>query len=110
MADNKAGYEARAKILKAMAHPSRLMILDELAKGERCVCDLTELVGADVSTVSKHLAMLKGVGILAADKRGTQVFYQLKTPCVLKFFECVETVLKSNTEQHLEALRQCCQA
>ena len=51
----KSILEARAKVLKAMAHPSRLFILEELNKGERCVCDLTEMIGADVSTVSKHL-------------------------------------------------------
>ena len=57
--DSKARYEARANIMKAMAHPSRLFILDELSKGERCVCELTEMIGADVSTVSKHLSLLR---------------------------------------------------
>ncbi|RPJ48319.1 MAG: transcriptional regulator, partial [Candidatus Latescibacterota bacterium] len=51
--------EARARIIKAMAHPTRLFIVDELARGERCVCDLAEMVGADVSTVSKHLSILR---------------------------------------------------
>ena len=53
----RAKYEARAKIMKARAHPARLLIVDVLAtEGERCVCDLTELVGSDMSTVSRHLA------------------------------------------------------
>ena len=88
-------YEARAKVIKAMAHPTRLFIVEELSKGERCVCDLTEMVGADVSTVSKHLSLLKNAGIVEDDKRGTQVFYSLKVPCVLNFFTCVESVLES---------------
>lgn len=98
-------FEARARILKSMAHPTRLFILDELAKGERCVCDLTEMVGADVSTISKHLSVLKNAGLLEADKRGNQVWYRLATPCVLNFFGCVETVLRSNAENHLKMLR-----
>ena len=88
-------YEARARVIKAMAHPTRLFIVEELSKGERCVCDITEMVGADVSTVSKHLSLLKNAGIVADDKRGAQVFYSLKVPCVLNFFTCVESVLES---------------
>ena len=79
----KTILDARAKVLKAMAHPSRLFILEELEQGERCVCDLTELIGVDVSTVSKHLSVLKQAGIVIDDKRGNQVFYQLRVPCIL---------------------------
>lgn len=85
-------YESRARIIKALAHPTRLFMVDELSKGERCVCELRDMVGADISTVSKHLALLKAAGILADDKRGLQVFYRLKTPCVLGIFDCVEKV------------------
>lgn len=88
-------YEARARVIKAMAHPTRLFMVEELSKGERCVCDLTEMVGADTSTVSRHLSLLKNAGIVDDDKRGTQVFYSLKVPCVLNFFTCVESVLDS---------------
>ena len=88
-------YEARARVIKAMAHPTRLFIVEELSEGERCVCDLTEMVGADISTISKHLSILRNAGIVADDKRGTQVFYTLKVPCVLNFFTCVESVLES---------------
>ncbi len=101
----KARYQARAKIIKAMGHPTRLFILDELAgAGERCVCELTEMVGADMSTVSKHLAVLKGVGIVEDERRGSQVFYTLRVPCVLDFRGCVESVLKSNAELHRKLL------
>ena len=46
----KNHLEARAKVLKAMAHPSRLLMIEELSQGERCVCELTEMVGADVNS------------------------------------------------------------
>lgn len=92
---SRARYEARAKILKALGHPSRLMMIDELSRGERCVCELREIVGADLSTVSKHLSTLKNAGIVEDDKRGVQVFYRLKVPCVLNFFGCVEAVLEN---------------
>ena len=90
----KAHMEARARVMKALAHPSRLFIVDELSRGERCVCELTEMIGADVSTVSKHLAVLRSAGIVLDDRRGQQVYYRLRVPCILNFFGCVEAVLE----------------
>ena len=100
----QARYEARASIVKAMAHPTRLFIVDELAKGERCVNELTEMVGADMSTVSKHLTVLKSVGIIMDEKRGLQVFYSLRTPCIMNFFGCVESVMKTVAEENMAVL------
>ena len=90
-------YEARVRVVKAMAHPTRMFIVDELSRSsERCVCELTEMVGADISTVSKHLSLLKNAGIIGDEKRGNQVFYRLKVPCIMDFFRCVETVIECN--------------
>ncbi|MHB8077651.1 MAG: ArsR/SmtB family transcription factor [Candidatus Krumholzibacteriia bacterium] len=99
-------YEARAHVIKALAHPTRLFIVDELSRGERCVCELRDLVGADLSTVSKHLTLLKGAGILTDSKRGAQVFYRLRVPCVLNFFGCVEAVLEATAMQAVAVTRQ----
>ncbi len=90
----KARLEARARVMKALAHPSRLFIIDELARGERSVRALTGMIGADVSTVSKHLALLRKAGVVLDERRGQQVFYRLRVPCILNFFGCVEAVLE----------------
>jgi len=89
-------YKNRAKIAKALAHPSRLLMLDALAKKDLCVCELTEFVGADQTTVSKHLAVLKNIGLVEDRKDGLNVIYSLKVPCILNFFSCAESVIKSN--------------
>ena len=91
-----AKYKNQARIIKALAHPSRLLIVDELARGERSVRELTDLIGAEMPTVSRHLSVLRNAGILADDKRGLQVFYRLRVPCVLNFFQCVEAVQREN--------------
>ena len=101
----KAQYQAKASIIKAMSHPTRLFIVDELSKGERCVCKLTEMVGDDISTISKHLSILKNAGIVSDEKRGTQVFYSLRLPCVLNFFSCVESALKTNAKEQTALAR-----
>ena len=103
-ADTKAIYELRAQVVKALAHPTRLFIVDELAKGEQCVCDLTAMIGADTSTVSKHLSVLKQAGIVKDEKRGTTVFYQLRVPCILNFFGCIEVVIQSTTQERMRLL------
>lgn len=97
-----ARLEARAHILKAMAHPSRLLILEELTKGRRCVAELTALVGADISTVSKHLAVLREAGIVEGERSGAQIHYTLRVPCVLNFFGCVEAVMRSKAREQMK--------
>jgi DNA-binding transcriptional ArsR family regulator len=101
----KIRSESRAKILKAMAHPSRLFIIEKLSERAHCVCELTEMIGADTSTVSKHLSILKNAGIISDRKEGTMVYYSLKAPCLLKFLGCVETVIEQNIKQQLASLR-----
>jgi DNA-binding transcriptional ArsR family regulator len=88
----QADYKAQARILKALAHPSRLFIVDELSREERCVCELTDMIGVEMPTVSRHLSQLKAAGILEDEKRGAQVFYRLRIPCVMNFFKCVRSV------------------
>lgn len=92
----QARYKTQARILKALAHPTRLFIVDQLARGERCVCDLTAMIGVEMPTVSRHLSQLRNAGILVDEKRGAQVFYRVRVPCVLNFFECVEAVQRKD--------------
>lgn len=96
----------RTRTLKAMAHPSRLLILETLADGERCVCDLQRLVGSDISTVSKHLALMRRAGLVADRRQGMQVFYRLRVPCVMRFFECVDAVRDGDPPVQLGASRR----
>lgn len=102
-------YRLKAQIIKAMAHPSRLMILDALEQQEMCVCDLQKIVGSDLSTVSKHLSVMKNAGLVEDRKVGLQVFYRLRVPCIMQFFGCVEEVMASRfvSNHTVEALQTC---
>jgi ArsR family transcriptional regulator len=90
----KTVLQEKTKVLKALAHPARLWMVEQLEVGERCVCELVDGLGLDYSTVSKHLLVLKNAGVVTDDKRGKQVFYSLKVPCVLNFMHCIEAVIK----------------
>jgi DNA-binding transcriptional ArsR family regulator len=95
-------YRVRANIAKAMGHPSRMLILDVLREGEMCVCELTRLLGVDQSTVSRHLAVLKGAGLIQDRKEGSSVYYRLLVGCLEGFFHCIEKVLvEAHERQHL---------
>jgi len=91
---DRSVFTQQARMLKALAHESRLLIVDRLAKGECSVGQLVELVGGDASTVSKHLALLRAHGIVDDRREGNVVYYRLLTPCVCNFFTCATQVLK----------------
>ena len=100
-------YKTRAAIIKAMAHPTRLKIIDTLAEGEMCVGDLQSTVGGDMSTVSKHLTVMKNAGLVVDRKHGLQVFYSLRVPCIMGFFGCIEAVV-GMTNPEAPAPVACC--
>jgi ArsR family transcriptional regulator, arsenate/arsenite/antimonite-responsive transcriptional repressor len=92
--------ELRAKIVKSLAHPTRLMIVEELQNGEKCVCELAVMANVDMSTISRHLSSLKNAGVLSDEKRGTSVYYKLQCNCIPRFLSCIEAVIKSNTKRN----------
>lgn len=96
--------ERRAAVFKALAHPTRVFIVEQLAEGERCVCELTALLPADTSTVSKHLSVLKAAGVVQDEKRGLMVYYRLKMGCVLGFFSCIAKAMEEQAKEQLEAV------
>ena len=102
---DQALLHAKARVFKALGHPTRLFMIQELSKGECCVCRFAEHIDADLSTVSRHLAVLKQAGLVEDEKRGQQVFYRLRVPCVIQFMDCIEAVIKSSAEAHVELLR-----
>lgn len=101
----KSSPSHEASVFKALGHPARLAIVHELAEGERCVCDLVSLTKLGWSTVSRHLTVLKSVGVIADEKRGLQVFYHLKLPCVARFSACLQAAAEG---QDVAFTVRCC--
>ena len=70
-----------ARLLKALADPTRLQLVSMVAAredGEACVCDLTEPLGLTQPTISHHLKVLVEAGIFTRDKRGVWVYYRVR--------------------------------
>ncbi len=98
-------YELKTEIIQAAAHPIRLAIIEYLEGGEQCVCDIVSHVGAQRSNVSRHLALMLKAGVLECRKDGLKIFYQLKTPCILKFLNCVNQVLHERIQGEMALLK-----
>ena len=93
-------FEKQSKIVKAMAHPLRIAVVDFLKNGPQCVCDIAEYLGSERSNVSRHLSVLVNAGLLEYHKEGLKVIYRLKTPCILEFFSCVTACLKQQVKEN----------
>jgi len=95
--------EIRSEVIKAMAHPVRLMVIELLKDGEKSFSELMEYFDIDKSTLSKHISVLKVAGIVTSRRDGLEMFFHLQVPCVTDFFSCVTAVIKDKIKQ-----QQCC--
>ena len=89
----RKSIQHQADVLKALGHESRLLIVHRLGEGDCTAGELTELVGSDQSTVSKHLTVLRLHGIVSDRRDGNRIVYSLRTPCVLDFFACTGRII-----------------
>jgi len=92
-------YRLMAQVLGAAGHEVRLAILDYLRDGEQCVCDIAAHVGAGRPNVSRHLAVLRGAGLVEQRKDGLRMMYSLRCPCILNITTCVTGVLRERARQ-----------
>ena len=74
-------------MLKAVAHPMRILIVEALQGGDKCGKELCALGHINQSNVSRHLAMLKKAGIISDRREKTRMFYRLETPSVLHMLD-----------------------
>ena len=87
---NREYYNKLARRLKSLAHPTRLFIVLQQVRKPLCVCDLAERIGDDISTISKHITLLKNAGILQSTRDGQKTYYKLRVPCVLDYISCFQ--------------------
>ena len=98
--------KVRAEILKALAHPVRVLIVETLSKGDRCVCELNKLADIDQSNISRHLAVLKKAGMVTDRRDGMKVFYHLQTPCILNALKCTVEVMRAEANSKIILLKR----
>jgi len=98
-------YKARAKVMKALANPARLLIVDQLQHGERCLCEIQPHFKQDKSTLSRHVAELRNAGIISERREGVRIYLRLATPCILNIFDCVMGVISHEAKRTAKIAR-----
>lgn len=94
MQDSSSITLDRVSVIKALAHPTRLRIIEFLSSGPRCVSAIQAEVGSDLSTVSKHLSLMREAGWVSCEKRGLQIYYEIACTCLEDFLRCVDTLAR----------------
>ena len=98
-------FEKKAEILKAIAQPTRLKILDLLKDRERCVCEIYPALAQEQPNISKHLTFMKRAGIVDSRKEGLRIIYWIKAPEVLEILRHAEAILKREVEEDHKSLQ-----
>jgi len=92
IATRSVALEREAEILRALAHPTRLAIMDELSLGEECVCHLSRVLARPQPYVSKQLAELRAAGLVVDRPEGARTFYRLFDRRVTEVLEAVRAL------------------
>ena len=107
MVDKKSILDQKVAILKGIAHPVRLAVVEALADSEMCVCDIAEMFHFDRTTISKHLTLMKNLGILEDRKEGLKVYYSLRIRCLPSMLSRIEKVVEGNDPERLFVMGCC---
>ncbi len=94
---SEEAFETAAGLFRAVGDPERLRMLAILARGERCVTELAEAVGASLSTASQRLRVLRGEGLLQRRRDGKHIYYSLADDHVS---ELIGNALDHASEDH----------
>ena len=97
--------ELRADILKALAQPTRLKIIELLHDGERCVCEIFPAIEEEQSNTSRHLNLMMSSGILSRRKDGLKIYYAIKHPEVLEIVDLATTIMSQEIRGRHNLLR-----
>ena len=94
----------KADIFQALAHPTRIAILEYLSRGELSAGALIEKLGMEQANVSQHLAVLRAKQIVVNRKAGNQVFYTVRDPIILQVLALMRTYFQTHLKEALGML------
>jgi len=88
--------ELKAELFKAIGHPLRVRILEQLVEGERSVGALAEVLGVELAGVSQQLSVLRRAGVVITRRVGTTIHYSLRDPGMVELLAVARLMLVSN--------------
>ena len=97
--------KARARVLKALANPDRLEVVNLLSRGDYCLSELQPNFSISKSTLSRHVDALRRVGVVTERRVGVRVILHLATPCILRALDCAMQVVQADHARRTRAVR-----
>jgi DNA-binding transcriptional ArsR family regulator len=98
--------ELKAAILKAMAQPTRLKILESLRSGEKCICEIVPTINGEQSNISRHISMMQKSHLVTTHKEGVRVMVNVKDPKVFEILDKISAILKTRLKEQEKLLNQ----
>lgn len=97
--------ELKAEVLKALAQPTRLKILECLRGGERCICEIIPAVGGEQSNISRHISLMQRSRLVATRKEGVKVMVKVTDPKIFTILDQVGTILRNQMSVQTRLMR-----
>ena len=94
----------QAKTAKALAHPTRIAILEMLRGGERCVCEMEPELGASQANISQHLAALRDANLVVGRREGMRIQYQVNDERVFQVLDLLAAIRHDQLNQARQTL------
>ncbi len=91
--------ELKAEILKALAQPTRLKILELLRNGERCICEIVPALNGEQSNISRHISLMQKSHLVTTRKDGVKVMVKVRDPEIFNILDRVSKVLKNQMKE-----------
>ena len=89
----------KADILKAMAQPTRLRILELLRDGEKCICEIIPAINGEQSNISRHISLMQKCRLVSTRKDGVKVMVKIRDPRIFEILDRISLVLKTQIQE-----------
>ena len=97
--------ELKAEILKALAQPTRLRILEFLRDGEKCICEIVPAVGGEQSNISRHISLMQKSKLVATRKDGVKVMVKVRDLKIFSILDQVSGILRSQMSEQTRLMK-----
>jgi len=86
--------ELKAEVLKTLAQPTRLKILELLRNGEKCICEIVPAINGEQSNISRHISLMQKSHLVTTRKDGVKVMVKVSDPKVFEILDSISLLLK----------------
>ena len=96
---NERILELKAEVLKTLAQPTRLKILELLRNGEKCICEIVPAINGEQSNISRHISLMQKSNLVTTRKDGVKVMVKVRDPKIFEILDSVNLLLKKQIQE-----------